>query len=53
MGEYASWGFEEGEELRPGRVVLKPIGGGNRYEVCLVWDESLYALAVAKVLRPD
>jgi serine/threonine protein kinase len=53
MGDYASWEFEEGEELHPGRIVLKPIGGGNRYEVCLVWDESLYALAVAKVLRPD
>jgi serine/threonine protein kinase len=53
MGEYASWEFEEGEELQPGRIVLKPIGGGNRYEVVLVWDESLYALGVAKVLRPD
>lgn len=53
MGDYASWNFEEGEELHPGRIVLKPIGGGNRYEVCLVWDESLYALGVAKVLRPD
>jgi eukaryotic-like serine/threonine-protein kinase len=52
MGEYASWEFEEGEELHPGRIVLKPIGGGNRYEVVLVWDEALYALGVAKVLRP-
>jgi serine/threonine protein kinase len=53
MGDYASWEFEEGEELHPGRIVLKPIGGGNRYEVVLVWDEDLYALGVAKVLRPD
>jgi eukaryotic-like serine/threonine-protein kinase len=53
MGDYASWNFEEGEELVPDRFVLKPIGGGNRYEVCLVWDEALYALGVAKVLRPD
>lgn len=53
MGDYASWQFEEGEELHPGRIVLKPIGGGNRYEVVLVWDERLYALGVAKVLRPD
>ncbi|HEX5983667.1 MAG TPA: serine/threonine-protein kinase, partial [Solirubrobacterales bacterium] len=53
MGDYASWEFEEGEEICPGRIVLKPIGGGSRYEVCLVWDESLYALGVAKVLRPD
>jgi eukaryotic-like serine/threonine-protein kinase len=53
MGEHATWGFEEGEEIRPGRFALKPLGGGSRYEVYLVWDESLYALAVAKVLRPD
>ena len=53
MSEYASWGFEEGEEIHPGRAVLKTIGGGNRYEVCLVWDDALFSLAVAKVLRPD
>lgn len=53
MSQYASWGFEEGEEIAPGRAVLKTLGGGNRYEACLVWDDSLFALAVAKVLRPD
>jgi eukaryotic-like serine/threonine-protein kinase len=53
MSEYQSWEFEEGEEIARGRAVLKTIGGGNRYEVCLVWDDSLFALAVAKVLRPD
>lgn len=53
MNEYASWEFGEGEEIHPGRAVLKTIGGGNRYEVCLVWDEGLFALGVAKVLRPD
>jgi eukaryotic-like serine/threonine-protein kinase len=53
MGEYSSWAFEAGAEIAPGRAVLKTIGGGNRYEVCLVWDEQLFALGVAKVLRPD
>ncbi len=53
MGKHASWGFEEGTEIHPGRSVLKPIGGGNRYEVFLVWDDSLFALGVAKLLRPD
>jgi eukaryotic-like serine/threonine-protein kinase len=53
MGDYASWEFEEGAEIAPGRAVLKTIGGGNRYEVCLVWDDALFALGVAKVLRPD
>jgi serine/threonine protein kinase len=53
MSDNASWEFDQGEAIRPGRLVLKTIGGGNRYEVCVVWDESLFALAVAKVLRPD
>jgi eukaryotic-like serine/threonine-protein kinase len=53
MSKRQSWEFQEGDELQPGRFVLKAIGGGNLYEVCLVWDEALYALAVAKVLRPD
>jgi eukaryotic-like serine/threonine-protein kinase len=48
-----SWGFEEGAELAPGRSVVRSLGGGNRFEVFLVWDDELYALAVAKVLRPE
>lgn len=51
--ERASWEFEEGETIAPGRAALKAIGGGTRYEVYLVWDETLFSLAVAKVLRPD
>jgi eukaryotic-like serine/threonine-protein kinase len=53
MSGYESWGLDEGEEISPGRIALKPLGGGNRYEVFLVWDDRLFALAVAKVLRPD
>jgi len=51
--EHSSWELEEGAEIAPGRSVLKLLGGGNRYEVMLVWDDRLFALAVAKVLRPD
>jgi len=47
------WGFEEGDEIADGRTILKGIGGGNRYEVFLVWDDVLFAICVAKVLRPD
>lgn len=47
-----SWNFEEGAEIAPGRSVLKVLGGGTRYEVALVWDGHLFAIAVAKVLRP-
>jgi serine/threonine protein kinase len=37
----------------PGRSVVRSLGGGHRFEVLLVWDDALYALGVAKVLRPD
>jgi len=53
MTEKASWGLEEGDELVPGRLALKRLGGGKLYEVYLVWDDALFNLAVAKVLRPD
>ena len=47
-----TWDMEEGAPIAPGRTVLKPLGGGTRYEVFLVWDDKLFSLAVAKVLRP-
>ena len=51
--ERSSWEFDEGAEIAPGRVALKPLGGGSMYEVFLVWDEQLHAICVAKVVRPD
>jgi eukaryotic-like serine/threonine-protein kinase len=51
--ERAAWRLEEGAEIAPGRSVLKPIGGGSLYEVCLVWDEPMHAICVAKLIRPD
>jgi serine/threonine protein kinase len=47
-----SWELDEGAPIAPGRTVLKPLGGGTRYEVFLVWDDRLFSMAVAKVLRP-
>ena len=41
-----------GAEIGPGRTVLKSLGGGNRFEVLLVWDDHRLAVMVAKVLRP-
>ena len=32
--------------------MLRGLGGGSRYEVLLVWDETRFAIMVAKVLRP-
>lgn len=48
-----SWGFEEGDEIRPGLHALKLLGGGRRYEAYLAHDEGLLALVVAKILRPS
>jgi len=51
--ERPTWSFAEGDEIAPGRTVLRQIGGGRRYEVFLVWDDHRLAVLVAKVLRPD
>jgi serine/threonine protein kinase len=51
--ERPTWGLVEGDEIAPGRTVLRQIGGGRRYEVFLVWDDHRLAVLVAKVLRPD
>ena len=53
MSDKASWELGEGDELAQGRSVLKLLGGGNRYEAYLVWDERFFAPMVAKVIRPD
>jgi serine/threonine protein kinase len=53
MSDAASWQFEEGAEIAPGRSVLRELGGGTRYEVFLVWDAHMFSICVAKVLRPD
>ena len=51
--ERASWELAEGDSIAPGRTVLRRLGGGNLYEVYLVWDELLLSICVAKILRPD
>lgn len=53
VADKQTWGFPEGHEIAPGRTTLKLLGGGNRCEVYLVWDERLFRVMVAKVLRPD
>jgi eukaryotic-like serine/threonine-protein kinase len=47
------WNLEGGTPIGEGRWVLERLGGGSRYEVYLVWDDRLFALMVAKILRPD
>ncbi|MGH2806171.1 MAG: serine/threonine-protein kinase [Actinomycetota bacterium] len=46
------WGFEEGDEIVPGRWALKRLGGGYDYEAYLAWDDDLMSVVVAKCLRP-
>jgi serine/threonine protein kinase len=49
----ATWAFEEGAEIAPRRSALRLLGGGRRYEAYLAWDERLFTVVVAKILRPD
>jgi eukaryotic-like serine/threonine-protein kinase len=51
VAEKPSWEFPRGHEIAPGRTTLRPLGGGNRCEVYLVWDEARRRRMVAKVLR--
>ena len=48
----STWGFDEGEEIAPGRSAVQLLGGGRGHEAYLAWDERLYGLVVAKILRP-
>jgi len=41
-----------GSALGPDRHVLRFLGGGERYEAYVAWDEPRFAPVVAKVLRP-
>src|SRR5688500_17519511 len=50
--EQTSWGFAEGDEIAPGRTVLKRLGGRRRYDAYLGWDDHLHAVVVFKVVRP-
>jgi serine/threonine protein kinase len=47
-----SWGFNEGDEIHPGRYAVRLLGGGRRYETYLAWDDELLTLVAIKVLRP-
>ncbi|MGH2710874.1 MAG: serine/threonine-protein kinase [Actinomycetota bacterium] len=51
--EKSRWAFKEGDEIAPGRFVLKRLGGGSAYEAHMAWDDLLHTTVVVKVLRPD
>lgn len=48
----SSWAVSPGEELVPGRIAQAILGGGERFEVYIAWNERLMANTVVKVLRP-
>ena len=48
-----TWGFDEGAEIAPGRHALSLLGGGRHHEVYLAWEDRLFSLVAAKILRPD
>lgn len=48
----SSWGLTEGDEIAAGLSTVRLLGGGERYEAYLAWDDHLLSLVVAKVLRP-
>jgi serine/threonine-protein kinase len=49
---HPSWRFAEGDEIAPGRYATRLLGGGDRYEAWLAWDDRLFTFVVAKLLRP-
>ncbi len=46
------WRFEAGDPIVPGRRALHLLGGGDRYEAYVAWDDRLHLPVVAKILRP-
>jgi len=51
-GPTRRWRFQAGDTIVPGRRALRLLGGGDRYEAYVAWDERLHIPVVAKILRP-
>lgn len=47
------WDMRPGDELVPGRFIQESLGGGERYQAFLTWNEELLCPTVVKILRPD
>ena len=52
LSDHPSWKLEEGDEIVEGLYALELLGGGNTYEAYLSWSDDLFALLVAKLVRP-
>lgn len=53
MVDSSSWNLQAGDQVSEGRYALSRLGGGNRYEAYLAWDDRLFTVVVVKLLRPD
>jgi serine/threonine protein kinase len=51
--ERPRWEFGEGDEIVPGRMAVKRLASGERYETYLAWEERMLSFVVVKVIRPD
>lgn len=51
-GSDDSWNFRPIDEIDDDLVVIRHLGGGERYEVFEAWDRRLFTRVAAKVLRP-
>ena len=49
----ASWQFQANDEIDNDLVVIRLLGGGERYEVFEAWDRRLFTQVAVKLLRPD
>lgn len=49
----AVWGIVEGDEIAPGLLASRALGGGSAYEVWSAFDEVLHSPVVVKMVRPD
>lgn len=47
-----SWQFHANDEIGADLVVIRHIGGGERYQVFEAWDRRLFTRVAVKVLRP-
>lgn len=50
--ESQRWDLKEGDEIVPGRSVLRLLGGGFRYDAYLAFDDHMHSVVVCKVVRP-
>ncbi len=50
---HQAWEFTEGDQISDTLTVLRLLGGGERFEAYLAFDDHRYCPVVVKVIRPD